>query len=78
MRAEVRLRNIQNFYAHGFRSPWRIAFDSATGRLWCGDVDQDQHEEVNVLTKALAYAFRRKVVLAFFIPIAFIQLYSFQ
>ena len=37
-------------YAHGIRNPWRIAFDSETGRLWCGDVGQELWEEVNVIT----------------------------
>jgi glucose/arabinose dehydrogenase len=42
-------------YAHGFRNPWRISFDSKTGRLWCGDVGQDLWEEVNVVTKGGNY-----------------------
>ncbi len=42
-------------FAHGFRNPWRIAFDRVTGRLWCGDVGQDLHEEVNVVTKGGNY-----------------------
>ncbi len=28
-------------YAYGFRNPWRIAFDSKTGALWCSDVGQN-------------------------------------
>jgi glucose/arabinose dehydrogenase len=42
-------------YAYGFRNPWRIAFDKASGRLWLGDVGQDLYEEVNVVEKGGNY-----------------------
>ena len=42
-------------FAHGLRNPWRIAFDSKSGRLWCGDVGQELLEEVNVITKGGNY-----------------------
>lgn len=42
-------------YAVGFRNPWRISFDSGTGRLWCGDVGQELWEEVNVIKKGSNY-----------------------
>jgi glucose/arabinose dehydrogenase len=42
-------------YAYGVRNPWRIAFDKATGRMWCGDVGQELWEEVNVITKGGNY-----------------------
>lgn len=42
-------------YAFGFRNPWRIAFDKATGRLWMGDVGQELWEEVNVVEKGANY-----------------------
>jgi len=42
-------------FAHGLRNPWRIAFDSKSGRFWCGDVGQELLEEVNVITKGGNY-----------------------
>ena len=36
-------------YAWGLRNPWKIAFDSATGDLWIGDVGQGAFEEVDVV-----------------------------
>ena len=48
------------FYAVGFRNCWRISFDSATGRLYEGDVGQHGREEINVVVKGGNYgwAFR--------------------
>lgn len=42
-------------YAVGLRNPWRISFDSGSGRMWCGDVGQELWEEVNVITKGGNY-----------------------
>lgn len=39
------------FYAIGFRNPWRFNFDPATGLLYIGDVGQDVYEEVDVMPK---------------------------
>ena len=42
-------------YAFGLRNPWRMAFDSQSGRLWVGDVGQELWEEVNVISKGGNY-----------------------
>jgi glucose/arabinose dehydrogenase/mono/diheme cytochrome c family protein len=43
------------FYAVGFRNPWRFSFDPVTGYLYCGDVGQDTWEEVDVVRKGSNY-----------------------
>jgi hypothetical protein len=43
------------FYAIGFRHPWRFSIDPATGEIWVGDVGQDRWEEVDILRKGGNY-----------------------
>lgn len=38
------------FFSIGYRNPWRMSFDPATGALYVADVGQDLYEEVNVVT----------------------------
>ena len=42
-------------YAYGFRNPWRMSMDSATGVMWLGDVGQQLWEEVEPVAKGGNY-----------------------
>jgi len=43
------------FYAIGFRHPWRFTIDPFSGEVWVGDVGQDMWEEVEVIRKGGNY-----------------------
>ena len=45
-------------YAYGFRNPWRISFDKLNGRLFAGDVGQNNWEEVDIVTKGGNFGWR--------------------
>lgn len=45
-------------YAYGFRNPWRISFDKVDGRLFAGDVGQNNWEEVDIVTKGGNFGWR--------------------
>ncbi|MDZ4289717.1 MAG: PQQ-dependent sugar dehydrogenase [Prosthecobacter sp.] len=38
-------------WAFGFRNPWRISFDPANGRLWCGDVGWELWEMIHLVKR---------------------------
>ncbi len=43
------------FFATGLRNPWRFSFDPPTGRLFCGDVGQNNREEIDLIEKSVDY-----------------------
>ncbi|MEW6126901.1 MAG: PQQ-dependent sugar dehydrogenase [Acidobacteriota bacterium] len=47
-------------FAYGFRNPYRIAFDSATGELYVGDVGETMREEIDLVTPGNNYGWRVK------------------
>lgn len=48
---------MDEFWAMGFRNPFRFNFDKQTGNLWLGDVGSTIWEEVNLVEKGKHYQF---------------------
>lgn len=42
-------------YAWGLRNPWRWSFDRSSGRLWAGDVGENNFEEINLIESGNDY-----------------------
>jgi uncharacterized repeat protein (TIGR03806 family) len=46
---------LEEFFAIGIRSPYRMTLDRPTGRIWLGDVGQSLEEEVNLIERGGNY-----------------------
>ena len=46
---------LEEFWAIGFRSPHRLTYDAPSGRIWLGDVGQEDREELDLIEKAGNY-----------------------
>jgi hypothetical protein len=46
---------LAEIWAHGFRSPWRVTFDSLNGNLYVGDVGENLWEEIDLVQPGLNY-----------------------
>lgn len=46
---------LPEIWAYGFRNPWRYQFDSATGKMYGGDVGEAMFEELNEIVRGQNY-----------------------
>ncbi len=50
----------EEFYAFGFRNPWRFSFDFGTENLWVADVGQNQWEEIDIVERGMNYGWNTR------------------
>jgi glucose/arabinose dehydrogenase len=58
---------VAEIYALGFRNPFRLSFDSASGALFVGDVGQNDIEEVDIVVSGGNYGWNKKEGSLFFV-----------
>jgi hypothetical protein len=46
-------------WAYGLRNPWRCSFDMGGGDMFCGDVQQNSFEEVDIIQKGGNHGWRK-------------------
>ncbi len=56
----ISTNELDEIYATGLRNPYRFSFDSLNGRLFVGDVGQNQIEEVNIVEAGKNYGWNSK------------------
>jgi len=50
---------LPEIWAYGLRNPWRCSFDTGSGDLICGDVQQNSYEEVSVIQAGDNHGWRK-------------------